>query len=304
MAARRLRMGISPCCSKEDGGLNRGAWTAQEDMMLREYISTHGCIGCWRSLSSKAGLKRSGKSCRLRWLNYLRPDIRRGNISSDEEELVIRLHRLLGNRWSLIAGRLPGRTGNEIKNYWNTHLNKKLSVMIKFDSRRRSPPSGDGDHSIVKCKATKAAMMPMVNKCSHDISSLKTSSTVAEMDSSRSLWPMVLEDSEPIMPFPLSIKTQELSSMETVHNSACSSFHTSFDLPEFPSSEQFAAKHADVHAFSDIISDSTGDFDFLSLPFDSAIDMKVGGFWTCSLPAQTEEIDEVFWRNDRQIELR
>lgn len=45
------------------------------------------------------GLKRLGKSCRLRWLNYLKPDIKRGNISSDEEDLIIRLHKLLGNRY-------------------------------------------------------------------------------------------------------------------------------------------------------------------------------------------------------------
>lgn len=59
-------------------------------------------------------------------MNYLRPDIKRGNITPDEDDLVIRLHSLLGNRWSLIAGRLPGRTDNEIKNYWNTHLSKRL----------------------------------------------------------------------------------------------------------------------------------------------------------------------------------
>ncbi|MED6221931.1 hypothetical protein PIB30_059514 [Stylosanthes scabra] len=116
-------MGRSPCCSKE--GLNRGAWTAQEDKILRDYISLHG-QGKWRNLPQRAGLKRCGKSCRLRWLNYLRPDIKRGNISQDEEELIIRLHKLLGNRWSLIAGRLPGRTDNEIKNYWNTNLGKKV----------------------------------------------------------------------------------------------------------------------------------------------------------------------------------
>ena len=72
------------------------------------------------------GLLRCGKSCRLRWMNYLRPNIKRGNISPDEDDLIIRLHSLLGNRWSLIAGRLPGRTDNEIKNYWNTHLSKRL----------------------------------------------------------------------------------------------------------------------------------------------------------------------------------
>ncbi|KAH7856222.1 hypothetical protein Vadar_034082 [Vaccinium darrowii] len=116
-------MGRSPCCSKE--GLNRGAWTALEDKILKDYITLQG-EGKWRNLPKRAGLMRCGKSCRLRWLNYLRPDIKRGNISHDEEELIIRLHKLLGNRWSLIAGRLPGRTDNEIKNYWNTNLCKKL----------------------------------------------------------------------------------------------------------------------------------------------------------------------------------
>ncbi|KAH9299090.1 hypothetical protein KI387_030772, partial [Taxus chinensis] len=117
-------MGRAPCCSRE-AGLNRGGWNALEDMILTEYISIHGA-GEWKNLPKKAGLKRCGKSCRLRWLNYLRPGIKRGNISTDEEDLIIRLHALLGNRWSLIAGRLPGRTDNEIKNYWNSKLIRKI----------------------------------------------------------------------------------------------------------------------------------------------------------------------------------
>lgn len=116
-------MGRAPCCSKV--GLHRGPWTPREDTLLTKYIQAHG-EGHWRSLPKKAGLLRCGKSCRLRWMNYLRPDIKRGNITPDEDDLIIRLHALLGNRWSLIAGRLPGRTDNEIKNYWNTHLSKRL----------------------------------------------------------------------------------------------------------------------------------------------------------------------------------
>ncbi|KAK4400264.1 Transcription repressor [Sesamum angolense] len=108
-----------------EGGLRRGPWSTKEDNLLTNYIQQHG-EGQWRSLPKKAGLLRCGKSCRLRWMNYLRPGIKRGNISEDEEDLIVRLHGLLGNRWSLIAGRLPGRTDNEIKNYWNTHLLKKL----------------------------------------------------------------------------------------------------------------------------------------------------------------------------------
>ncbi|XP_030540287.1 transcription factor MYB1-like [Rhodamnia argentea] len=118
-------MGRAPCCSKV--GLRRGPWSNKEDTMLVKYIQTHG-EGHWRSLPKKAGLLRCGKSCRLRWMNYLRPDIKRGNITQDEEDLIMKLHALLGNRWSLIAGRLPGRTDNEIKNYWNSHLSKRVAT--------------------------------------------------------------------------------------------------------------------------------------------------------------------------------
>ncbi|KAK4754623.1 hypothetical protein SAY87_002727 [Trapa incisa] len=116
-------MGRSPCCEKAH--TNKGAWTKEEDDRLITYIRAHG-EGCWRSLPKAAGLLRCGKSCRLRWINYLRPDLKRGNFTVEEDELIIKLHSLLGNKWSLIAGRLPGRTDNEIKNYWNTHIRRKL----------------------------------------------------------------------------------------------------------------------------------------------------------------------------------
>ncbi|XP_059278342.1 transcription factor MYB106-like [Lycium ferocissimum] len=119
-------MGRSPCCVKV--GLKKGPWTPEEDQILIAYVEKHGC-GRWRDLPIKAGLKRCGKSCRLRWINYLRPDIKRGKFSLQEEQSIIQLHALLGNRWSAIATHLANRTDNEIKNYWNTHLKKRLTKM-------------------------------------------------------------------------------------------------------------------------------------------------------------------------------
>ncbi|XP_009792075.1 transcription factor MYB106 [Nicotiana sylvestris] len=119
-------MGRSPCCDKV--GLKKGPWTPEEDQKLLAYIEEHG-HGSWRALPAKAGLQRCGKSCRLRWTNYLRPDIKRGKFTLQEEQTIIQLHALLGNRWSAIATHLPKRTDNEIKNYWNTHLKKRLVKM-------------------------------------------------------------------------------------------------------------------------------------------------------------------------------
>ncbi|ESQ38872.1 hypothetical protein EUTSA_v10001820mg [Eutrema salsugineum] len=119
-------MGRSPCC--DENGLKKGPWTPEEDQKLIDYIHKHG-HGSWRALPKLADLNRCGKSCRLRWTNYLRPDIKRGKFSAEEEQTILHLHSILGNKWSAIATHLQGRTDNEIKNFWNTHLKKKLIQM-------------------------------------------------------------------------------------------------------------------------------------------------------------------------------
>ncbi|KAI5019695.1 hypothetical protein ZWY2020_044583 [Hordeum vulgare] len=105
--------------------LRKGLWSPEEDEKLYCHIIRHG-VGCWSSVPRLAGLNRCGKSCRLRWLNYLRPDLRRGSFSQQEEHLIVALHQMLGNRWSQIASHLPGRTDNEIKNLWNSCIKKRL----------------------------------------------------------------------------------------------------------------------------------------------------------------------------------
>ncbi|XP_020240413.1 myb-related protein 308 [Cajanus cajan] len=168
-----------PCCDKES--INKGAWSKQEDQKLIDYIRVHG-EGCWRSIPKAAGLHRCGKSCRLRWLNYLRPDIKRGIFAEDEEDLIIKLHALLGNRWSLIAGRLPGRTDNEVKNYWNSHIRRKLIKMGIDPNNHKPHQSFSHPHASVEVASTSESMskdqkVPFLKKSSGDAATDRISFT-------------------------------------------------------------------------------------------------------------------------------
>ncbi|ESQ48755.1 hypothetical protein EUTSA_v10022066mg [Eutrema salsugineum] len=145
------------CCGKHK--VKRGLWSPEEDEKLLRYITTHGHPS-WSSVPKLAGLQRCGKSCRLRWINYLRPDLKRGSFNAEEEQTIIDVHRILGNKWAQIAKHLPGRTDNEVKNFWNSCIKKKLlsqgldpSTHNLLPSHKRS--SFSNNNSIPKPSKTK-----------------------------------------------------------------------------------------------------------------------------------------------------
>ncbi|XP_073151690.1 transcription factor MYB4-like [Henckelia pumila] len=157
-------MGRAPCCDKM--GLKKGPWTAEEDIILVNFINRHG-HGNWRALPKRAGLLRCGKSCRLRWMNYLRPDIKRGNFTREEEETIIKLHQELGNKWSVMAARLPGRTDNEIKNVWHTHLKKRVARNPRPESKPK-PESHIPYESPPNSPASDASSVTAAADSGHD----------------------------------------------------------------------------------------------------------------------------------------
>ncbi|XP_031251246.1 transcription factor MYB114-like [Pistacia vera] len=134
---------------KRSLGVRKGAWTGEEDVPLRKYVVKYG-EGKWYQVPLIAGLNRCRKSCRLRWLNYLKPNIKREDFEADEVDLILRLRKLLGNRWSLIACRPPGRTANHVKNYWNTHLRKKPVISCNKDAKGKAQKTESECVKVIK----------------------------------------------------------------------------------------------------------------------------------------------------------
>ncbi|KAL0914540.1 hypothetical protein M5K25_014896 [Dendrobium thyrsiflorum] len=129
-------MGRTPCCDKAN--VKKGPWSPEEDAKLKSYIEKNGTGGNWIALPQKIGMKRCGKSCRLRWLNYLQPNLKHGGFSEEEDNIICSLYVTIGSRWSFIASHLPGRTDNDIKNHWNTRLKKKLLGKSRKDHQHQT----------------------------------------------------------------------------------------------------------------------------------------------------------------------
>ncbi|KAJ0666913.1 putative transcription factor MYB family [Helianthus annuus] len=144
----------APCFDKN--GIKKGAWSEDEDNKLRAYIQRYGHPN-WRELPKLAGLSRCGKSCRLRWMNYLRPNVKHGNFTKEEEDVIIGVHNKLGNKWSKMAALLPGRSDNEIKNHWHTHLRNRVR---KDQTVLKNDPSESLKHSAANLNRCPLVLNP------------------------------------------------------------------------------------------------------------------------------------------------
>ncbi|XP_010487946.1 PREDICTED: transcription factor MYB34-like [Camelina sativa] len=164
-------------------GMKKGEWTAEEDRTLVAYIKVHG-LGNWGILAKKAGLPRCGRSCRLRWLNYLRPGIKRSKFTPQEENEIIKYHALIGNRWAVIAKQLPNRTDHDFKNHWNSCLKKRLAkeridpmtheptvLTVEATSSSTTPPSSTPRTTSSSFSSTGYARL--LNKLAASIASRK-----------------------------------------------------------------------------------------------------------------------------------
>ncbi|KZV51269.1 myb-related protein Zm1-like [Dorcoceras hygrometricum] len=195
--------GRAPCCDKSK--VKKGPWSPAEDSRLINFVQKNGHSN-WRALPKQAGLLRCGKSCRLRWINYLSPDVKRGNFTSEEEQTIINLHNSIGNKWSKIASYLPGRTDNEIKNVWNTHLKKRLtrkSVDNMEHSSSQSHTSSSSTQLVQMDKSLDDQMIHQSNMEGHSqkLDSVEQTTTIDSPTSSyASSYPNSSKDSAALLP--------------------------------------------------------------------------------------------------------
>ncbi|BAT85007.1 hypothetical protein LR48_Vigan03g201200 [Vigna angularis] len=221
-------MGRPPCCDKV--GIKKGPWTPEEDIILVSYIQEHG-PGNWRSVPTNTGLSRCSKSCRLRWTNYLRPGIKRGNFTPHEEGMIIHLQALLGNKWAAIASYLPQRTDNDIKNYWNTHLKKKLKkFQAAIDPHSASDSATSGQYLPKSFNDRRSLDMSSSNN--NHVSSVRLSqSQSSTYASSTENISRLLEGWMRSSPKPLKrSQDQELQSIDDDNNNNSNNFETTNKL--------------------------------------------------------------------------
>lgn len=151
--------------------MQKKLWSPEEDEALKRFVEKHGCAK-WSRVARLAGLQhRCPKSCRLRWVNYLRPGLTHGPFSAQEIRLLLGLHSQLGNKWSQIAAYMPGRSDNDVKNAWHLCSRRKKRSLFKKQQGGLLliPPtsipskigtSQDAHGRMIRCTSASAQGMP------------------------------------------------------------------------------------------------------------------------------------------------
>ncbi|MQM20231.1 hypothetical protein Taro_053248 [Colocasia esculenta] len=227
-------------------GMKKGPWTAAEDAILLAYVTEHG-EGNWNAVQRNTGLSRCGKSCRLRWANHLRPNLKKGAFSPEEEHLVLQLHAQMGNKWARMASLLPGRTDNEIKNYWNTRLKRRLRAGLHL-----YPPDIQ-QQAALPCPATPPSLFdlnaqfsaPLGNSPLDLFDRISFSGTAAAAGTSWAVPnPHILGHCQPqfVMPPPLSMSASQPQRVKRLREYDDVSFSLPFNtnpVPRLPSKASF-----------------------------------------------------------------
>ncbi|XP_033136574.1 transcription factor RAX3 [Brassica rapa] len=130
-------MGRAPCCDKAN--VKKGPWSPEEDAKLKDYIENSGTGGNWIALPQKIGLRRCGKSCRLRWLNYLRPNIKHGGFSEEEDNIICNLY-VVYNCCTTV-----GKNGQRYQELLEHEAKEEASKQTKERVSRSSDEARDGD---------------------------------------------------------------------------------------------------------------------------------------------------------------
>lgn len=130
----------------------RQRWQPEEDNLLRDYVKQYGPRE-WNLISQRMGktLDRDPKSCLERWKNYLKPGIKKGSLTPDEQNLVISLQAKYGNKWKKIAAEVPGRTAKRLGKWWEVFKEKQLKQLHKSHADPPSPEKpaqGKYDHIL------------------------------------------------------------------------------------------------------------------------------------------------------------
>ncbi|KAF6995807.1 hypothetical protein CFC21_012249 [Triticum aestivum] len=144
-------MGRAPCCDKAT--VKRGPWSPEEDAMLKAYIEERGTGNNWIALPHKIGLKRCGKSCRLRWLNYLRPNIKHGDFTPEEDSTICKLYISIGSsRSSSFDVTVAAEQGQSSSlNDQNLGGQQQMETTATMDGL--ASPSSAGNSNIVTIEA-------------------------------------------------------------------------------------------------------------------------------------------------------